>query len=242
MTMKPVDANPSPRRHFAAFALLTGLLSAAACSRQAPRPVHAAAQATQQSPTRPTSTPYTGDLSIFETPGREQRLQIDRVMDLLKITRGKSVADLGAGSGWFTVRAAQRVGASGAVYAEEINPAAIDYINSRAAKAHLGNIRTVLGSVTDPRLPDASVDVVMMLKMYHEIARPIELLGKLKPALRPGAVIGLVDKNGNGSGTDHGISEETVVREMATAGFIETARYDFVKADDEDYFLIFKEK
>ncbi|GAC1420148.1 MAG: class I SAM-dependent methyltransferase [Acidobacteriaceae bacterium] len=238
-----MNANPSFRRRASALVLVAGLLCAEACSRQAPHPVQAAAQATQQpSTSRPTSTPYTGDLSIFETPGREQRLQVDRVMDLLKITHGKSVADLGAGSGWFTVRAAQRVGPGGTVYAEEINPAAIDYINARAAKARLGNIRTVLGSVTDPRLPDASVDAVMMLKMYHEIARPVELLGKLRPALRPGALVGLIDKNGNGSGTDHGLPEETVVREMAAAGFVETGRYDFVKADDEDYFLIFREK
>src|SRR5437867_3954375 len=70
---------------------------------------------------RPTSKPYTGDLSIFEDPRRDENLQINRVMDLLKIKEGSSVADIGAGSGWFTVRAARRVGAKGAVYAVEIN-------------------------------------------------------------------------------------------------------------------------
>ena len=62
---------------------------------------------------RPTSTPYSGDLSIFEYPDRDKKLQVDRVMDLLGITMGKNVADIGAGSGWFTVRAARRVGADG---------------------------------------------------------------------------------------------------------------------------------
>src|ERR1700712_1032613 len=94
-----------------------------------------------QEAARPTSTPYAGDLSIFETPGREQRLQIDRVMDLLKIVPGKSVADLGAGSGWFTVRAARRVGAGGTVYAEDINPQAIDAIEKRAKTEKLPNIK-----------------------------------------------------------------------------------------------------
>src|SRR5579862_2783062 len=83
---------------------------------------------------RKTSEPYTGDLSIFESPGRGERLQINRVMDILGITPGKSVADIGAGSGWFTVRAAKRVGSSCVVYAVDINPEAIRYIDERAAK------------------------------------------------------------------------------------------------------------
>src|SRR5947209_2199800 len=90
---------------------------------------------------RPTSTPYTGDLSIFESPGREQRLQINRVMDILGIARGKAVADIGAGSGWFTVRAARRVGA-GEIYAVDINPEAIRYIDDRARREKLRNIKT----------------------------------------------------------------------------------------------------
>src|SRR5215470_10694002 len=67
--------------------------------------------------TRKTSTPYRGDLSIFDSPGRDQRLQINRVMDILGIASGKSVADIGAGSGWFTLRAANRIGHSGVAYA-----------------------------------------------------------------------------------------------------------------------------
>src|SRR5262244_973833 len=87
-----------------------------------------AAPAQKGTAERPTSTPYTGDLSIFEYPDRDKKLQIDRVMDLLGITTGKSVADIGAGSGWFTVRAAHRVGVSGSVFAVEINQRYLDYI------------------------------------------------------------------------------------------------------------------
>src|SRR6266516_4015146 len=86
---------------------------------------------------RKTSEPYTGDLSVFDSPGRERRLQIDRVMDLLGISAGKTVADIGAGSGWFTVRAAKRVTASGVVYAVDINPEAARYIQRRADQEHL---------------------------------------------------------------------------------------------------------
>src|SRR5256884_9148003 len=81
----------------------------------------ARAQTTTGTQQRPTSTPYSGDLSIFEYPGRDKKLQIDRVMDLLGITTGRNVADIGAGSGWFTVRAARVVGPAGAVVAEHID-------------------------------------------------------------------------------------------------------------------------
>src|SRR5579859_878288 len=88
---------------------------------------------------RKTSEPYTGDLSIFDSPGREQRLQINRVMDILGIQSGKAVADIGAGSGWFTMHAAKRIGADGVVYAADINPEAVRYIKERAEKEKLGN-------------------------------------------------------------------------------------------------------
>jgi SAM-dependent methyltransferase len=189
---------------------------------------------------RPTSRPYTGDLSIFEYPDRDKRLHVDRVMDLLSIAPGKSVADVGAGSGWFTVRAAARVGSEGAVYAEDINPAAIDYITQRAAREKLPNIHPILGAVDDTKLPPASVDAVLILKTYHEFAHPIPLMEKLKSSLKPGAKIGIIDRNGNG--TDHGIMPEVVEREMAEAGFKRLGKYDFTKSDGQDYFLIFTVK
>jgi SAM-dependent methyltransferase len=189
---------------------------------------------------RPTSNPYTGDLSIFETPGRDERLQINRVMDLLGIERGKSVADIGAGSGWFTVRAAKRVAPDGTVYAEDINPKAVAYIAQRAQREHLPGVKAVIGTEDDPKLSPQSVDAVLMLKSYHEIAHPLELLRSLRPALRPGAKLGVIDRNGNGA--DHGLDSSILVEEMAEAGFRLIGRYDFTKADGQDYFLIFMAK
>ncbi|MBB5342140.1 SAM-dependent methyltransferase [Edaphobacter lichenicola] len=187
---------------------------------------------------RPTSTPYSGDLSIFEYPDRDKKLQIDRVMDLLGIVAGKNVADIGAGSGWFTVRASRRVGPTGAVIAEDINPLAIEYIGKRALKEDLSNVRTVLGSPDDPRLPSGSVDAVLMLKVYHEIAHPVPTMKVLQKALRPGAKVGIIDRNGNGS--DHGLNHDVVVKEMGQAGYKLVGTYDFTKADGQDYFLIFQ--
>jgi SAM-dependent methyltransferase len=196
--------------------------------------------APQDTAQRPTSTPYSGDLSIFEYPDRDKKLHVDRVMDLLGIAPGKAVADIGAGSGWFTVRAAARVGATGAVYAEDINPKAIDYIAQRAAQEKLANVRTVLGDVADTKLPKNSVDAVLILKTYHEFAQPILLMERLKQSLRPGAKIGIIDRNGNG--TDHGIMPDVVEREMAQAGYQRTGKFDFTKDDGQDYFLIFEVK
>jgi predicted methyltransferase len=188
----------------------------------------------------PTSTPYAGDLSIFEDPGREQRLQIDRVMDLLHIKPGSVVADIGAGGGWFSVRAARRVTPKGRVIAEEINPKAVASIQQRAQREHLANIETVLGTPDDPKLAPDSLDAALMLKVYHEIAHPLLVLANLRPALRPGARFGIIDRNGNGA--DHGLNESVVREEVEHAGFRQVARYDFTKADGQDYFLIFEKR
>jgi hypothetical protein len=98
----------------------------------------------------------------------------------------------------------------------------------------------VLGVPDDPKLPSDSIDAVLLLKVYHEIAHPLELLLNLKPCLRLGARVGIVDKNGNG--TDHGVDSDVVKREMAEAGFKLLSSYDFTKADGEDYFLVFAVK
>jgi predicted methyltransferase len=203
-------------------------------------PAQTGAGTQQETTQRPTSTPYSGDLSIFEYPDRDKKLQIDRVMDLLGITPGKNVADIGAGSGWFTVRAARRVGATGAVIAEDINPLAIEYIGKRILKENLPNVRTVLGGPDDPRLRAGSVDAVLLLKVYHEIEHPVTFMKALQPALRTAARVGIIDRNG--TGTDHGLNHDVVVKEMGEAGYKLIGTYDFTKADKEDYFLIFQVK
>jgi len=190
-----------------------------------------------QTSKRATSTPYTGDLSIFDSPGRDEKLHINRVMDILGIAPGKSVADIGAGSGWFAVRAARRVGPSGTVYAVDINPEAIRYIDHRAHSESLSNVKTITSKPDAPMLPKDAVDAVLMLKTYHEVADPVSLLEHLRPALRPGARLGIIDRNGNG--TDHGVSRKIVVEEAVQAGYRLVQTYEFVKDDGMDYFLVF---
>jgi SAM-dependent methyltransferase len=222
---------PSRRVVALALVLLNFLPNAGAISGQHPASGGAAAEQ------RKTSEPYTGDLSVFDSPGRDERLQINRVMDILGIAPGKSVADIGAGSGWFTVRAARRVGAGGLVYAVDINPEAVKYVGERAQKEQLQNVKTILSKADDPLLPAGSVDAVLMLKTYHEVAQPVVLLQNLRAALRAGAKVGVIDRNGNGE--DHGVGRDVVIREAKEAGFELLKQYDFVKGDKMDYFLVF---
>lgn len=190
---------------------------------------------------RPTSTPYTGDLSIFETSGRDERLHINQVMDILSIAPGKTVADIGAGSGWFTVRAARRVTGSGTVYAVDINPEALQYINRRLQKEQLHNVKTVLGKSDNPELPPDTIDSVLLLKTYHEVAEPVALLRNLRTSLKPGARVGIIDRDGDGE--DHGVHKDVVLREAGKAGYRLIEEHDdLVKGDKMDYFLVFAVK
>jgi SAM-dependent methyltransferase len=223
------------KRHILLAALIFLALNPLLFSAQSARTA-----TTQQTAPRKTSTPYTGDLSIFESPGRDERLQINRVMDILEITPWKTVADIGAGSGWFTVRAARRVTDTGTVYAVDINPEATRYIDARVQKEGLHNVKTILSKSDDPELPAAKVDAVLLLKTYHEVANPVALLRNLRVSLRPGAKVGIIDRNGNGE--NHGIGRDVVMKEAAEAGFVLLSQYDFVKGDGMDYFLVFTAK
>jgi len=200
-----------------------------------------AAQSSSQSgsqPARKTSSPYKGDLEIFEGKDRDEKLQVQRVMDVLGVRPGTNVADIGAGSGWFSVRAAKRAAPGGLVYAVDINPESISYIDKRIHRENISNVKTVLGTADDPKIPENSVDAVLILKTYHEVAHPILLLRNLQKSLRSGARIGIIDRNGNGE--DHGISRDVVIQEASQAGYRMVEQYDFVKGDDEDYFLVFR--
>ncbi len=200
------------------------------------------AQTTAAPPTHPTSTPYTGDLSVFEEANRDQKLQIDRVMDTLKLHPGSTVADIGAGGGWFSVRAARRVAGGpnggGTVYAEDINPHAIDAIHDRAVKENLPNIAAVLGTPDDPKLPADSLDAALMLRVYHEVAHPPTLLANLRTSMKSGGLFGVIDHPGNGA--DHGINADVVITEVQRSGFRFVKQYDFTKGDQNDYFLVFE--
>ena len=126
------------------------------------------------------------------------------------------------------------------MYAEDINPKAISTIEQRAQKEKLGNVRTILGTPDELKLPPKSVDAALLLKVYHEIAHPVPVMEELRRSLKPGGKVGIIDRNGNG--TDHGLERKVVEQEMTEAGYRVEGRYDFTKADGQDYFLIFVAK
>jgi SAM-dependent methyltransferase len=221
----------------ATLALLLFALSLVNAGQVSPACAQGRNASVDQPQPRKTSPPYTGDLSIFETKDRAQKLQVERVMDILDIKPGVTVADIGAGSGWFTVRAARRVGNTGKVYAVDINSDFLQHIRRRARRDGLRNIETVLDKEDDPRLLPGSIDSVLLLKTYHEVAKPVPFLKNLRKALKPGARVGIIDRNGQGD--DHGIAAAVVIEEARQAGYKLAGQYDFVKGDEGvDYFLV----
>jgi ubiquinone/menaquinone biosynthesis C-methylase UbiE len=122
----------------------------------------------------------------------------------------------------------------------DINPEAVRYIDQRMKKEELQNVKTILSKPDDPQVPADSIDAVLLLKTYHEVAHPVVLLRNLRSSIKPGAKIGIIDRNGNGE--NHGVSKDVVVREAAQAGYELRDSQDFVKADGMDYFLIFTAK
>ena len=220
------------------FAFASVALRASSAATLAAWEAQNSANTSSQSEPRKTSQPYTGDLSIFENKDRDQKLQVQRVMDILGIKEGAHVADIGAGSGWFTVRAAKRVGSTGVVYAVDINPESIAYINRRTQQDGIANVHTILSHEDDSMLPKNSIDSVLLLKTYHEVAHPVLLLQNLRSSLRSGARVGIIDRNGKGD--DHGVSRDVVIQEAAQAGYQLQEQYDFVKGDGQDYFLVFR--
>jgi ubiquinone/menaquinone biosynthesis C-methylase UbiE len=179
---------------FTVVVLLFTLLLTGATQLSIGRTIAQNATAAQVEP-RKTSPPYTGDLSRFEANDRAQKLQVDRVMDILGIKPGVTVADIGAGSGWFTLRAARRTGNT-KVYAVDINPAFLQHIRERARREGFHNIETILDNDHDPLLPPKSIDSVLLLKTYHEIAQPVSFLKNLRKALKPGARVGIIPFGG----------------------------------------------
>jgi hypothetical protein len=112
--------------------------------------------------------------------------------------------------------------------------------DQRAKKEQIQNLKTILSKPDDPQVPVISIDAALLLKTYHEVAHPVVLLRNLRSSLKPGAKIGIIDRNGNGE--NHGVSKDVVVREAAQAGYELRDSQDFVKADGMDYFLIFTAK
>ena len=211
-----------------ALALLLVLLLGAASASQAAED----GQASTIGPLRPAGVPA----DLFPKPrrpvagivseewsteeSRDRDGEAEQVMNFLGVGPGMTVADLGAGAGYYTIRLARRVGPTGRVLAEDVMPAYLWKLRQRVSQEHLTNVTLVLGEPHDPRLPFRSVALVFMVHMYHEVAQPYGLLFNLLPALQPGARVAVIDLD---QPTErHGTPRALLLCEFHSLGFRQT--------------------
>lgn len=148
---------------------------------------------------------------------RDDRNEAQTVMSLANIGAGMTVADIGAGEGYYTVRLAERVGAKGRVLAQDIDPEALSRLGNRVVRERLDNVSIKLGAEDDPRLPENSFDRVFMVHMYHEVSEPYAFLWRLRPALRQGGQVIVVDVD-RPTG-QHGMPPALLFCEFQAVGF-----------------------
>jgi ubiquinone/menaquinone biosynthesis C-methylase UbiE len=169
-------------------------------------------------------------VEVFDDPGRDAWQKPDEILDSLHVRTGLTVADLGAGTGYFSVRLAQRVGADGRVLAIDVEPKLVDYIKERAAHASLPQIEAVLAPANDPKLPPHAVDLVLIVDTWHHIDDRVRYLAKLASGLTPQGRVAVVDfKKGDfpvGPPDAHKLTSEAVVKEFSEAGWALAERRD----------------
>jgi len=139
------------------------------------------------------------NLGLLESPDRDTWQKPEQIMDALGIAEGSTVADIGVGSGWFTVRLARRVGPNGTVYAEDVQRQMLEATRRRITREGLRNVQTRLGTATDPNLPAKSIDAILVVDVYPEVDDRVSFLRNLALAMRPNGRIGVVNyKTGQG--------------------------------------------
>lgn len=205
------------RRTAAIFCLALAL---SACGRQAPPPDTAVEQDEFPAAHRPVAPIVSSRYSTEEA--RDRVREADKVMDRSGVAPGMTVADIGAGEGYYTIRLAARVGKDGRVLAQDIVPQVRDRLAERVNREALDTVSVKLGEPADPKLPPDSFDRIFLVHMYHEIEKPYEFLWRLRPALRAGGRVVVVDADR--PVMDHGTPPALLDCEMAAVGYRRVAR------------------
>ncbi|MDE3196548.1 MAG: class I SAM-dependent methyltransferase [Acidobacteriota bacterium] len=155
-------------------------------------------------------------------PEREAEEHPDQALDALKIPKGAAVADVGAGVGYFTWRLAERVGPSGVVYGVDIQQAMLDLLQKNMAARHFTNVRPVLGAIDDPKLPRDSLDLIVLVDVYHEFSEPEKMLDRMRDSLKPGGRLVLLEYRGEDPKVpirpEHKMTLKQVQREVEPEG------------------------
>jgi ubiquinone/menaquinone biosynthesis C-methylase UbiE len=162
---------------------------------------------------------------------RDRWLQPERVLDTVGLHAGMTVAEVGAGRGYFTVKLARRVGPEGAVYANDISSSALTTLEERCADEDLTNVSTVHGDVDHPRLPENALDMVFLVYALHDFTQPVEVLENLKPSLRAGATVVLLDQDPDITDDDHFLRADRVLEIFNEAGYRLVRRESFLERD-----------
>jgi len=180
------------------------------------------------------------DLGLLDAPDRDLWQRPDQIMDAMGIADASVVADIGAGSGWFTIRLARRVGPRGLVYAEDVQKEMINAILRRVGREGFNNVQARLGLKNDPRLPASSLDAALMVDAYHEVEDRVSMLSNLAKALKPSGRLGIVDFRLDGTGpgpeSEERVSPDVVVNDATKAGLKLIRQEPFLQYQ---YFLIF---
>jgi SAM-dependent methyltransferase len=166
------------------------------------------------------------DLGLLESPDRAVWQRPDQIMDALAIADGATVADIGAGAGWFTIQLARRVGPNGVVYATDVQRQMLEAIRRRVGREGLTNVHTRLGQGSTPNLPARALDAVLIVDVYDAVVDPVTFLRNVAQALKPGGRIGIVNyKPGRGGpGPDVRVASDVVEGDARAAGLRVLAR------------------
>jgi ubiquinone/menaquinone biosynthesis C-methylase UbiE len=178
-----------------------------------------------------------GYAKSFDDPARDKWQKPDEVLAALNLKGGQAVADIGAGTGYFTIRMARHAGAP-KVFSVDIEASMLDHIRRRAEKEGLTNVRAVQGSATSPNLPEP-VDCVLMVNTYHHIANRVDYFREVRKALKPGARVAIIDwkKEGSmGPAREHRFTVAEITEELVKAGFKLQAQHGFLNNQE---FLVF---
>jgi SAM-dependent methyltransferase len=161
--------------------------------------------------------PETSGTEFSTETARDEAGEARKVMDWAAIEPGMTVADIGAGEGYYTVRLAVRVGTKGRVLAQDINRGALERLGMRIDRERLDNVSIKEGAIDSPRLPDNSFDRVFMVHMFHEVTEPYAFLWRLRPALNKGGQVIVVDRDLPGSA--HGLDPKILFCEFEATGY-----------------------
>jgi ubiquinone/menaquinone biosynthesis C-methylase UbiE len=193
--------------------------------------------------TRLVAAAVTGALVVVAVAGaaqdsrRDERLQPERVMDAVGIRPGMVVGEAGAGRGYFTFKLARRVGASGRVYANDIDRSALDHVRQVCREEGIGNVETVVGEVEDPLFPVTGLEAVVMVYALHDFSSPVAFLRNLKKYLKPGGRVVILDQDPELSGSHHFLTRARLVELFAEAGYALASDERFL---EKDLLLVFR--